>query len=146
MNKPSSNLTPTILAIDLGTSGSRVIAFSSRAEIVAKAYYEYPSSFPQPGWMEQDPEAMWQATSKALHDVLAALPPGQIVSLGVTNQRETTILWDKKSGKSVGPAIVWQDRRTETLCRTLAPHERLIRERTGLRLDPYFSATKISWM
>src|SRR5207248_9616127 len=110
---------PTILAIDLGTSGSRVFAFSSRAEVVAKAYHEFPSSFPQPGWMEQDPEALWEATARALKDVLASVSPADIVSIGVTNQRETTVLWERKSGRPVGNAIVWQDRRTEPLCRQL---------------------------
>jgi glycerol kinase len=135
-----------LLAVDLGTSGSRVIAFSSRAQVVAKAYFEFPSSFPQPGWVEQDPEALWEATARALKEVLSKISPADVVSLGVTNQRETTILWEKKTGRPIGNAIVWQDRRTEPLCRQLEAHETLIRERTGLRLDPYFSATKIAWM
>jgi glycerol kinase len=135
-----------VLAIDLGTSGSRVMAFSERAEIVARSYIEFPSSFPQPGWVEQDPEALWQATQQALRDVLASVPVEKIVSLGITNQRETTIVWERATGRPVGPAIVWQDRRTEAICRKLAPHEKTVSERTGLRIDPYFSATKVAWM
>jgi glycerol kinase len=135
-----------ILAIDLGTSGSRVMAFSSRAQIVAKSYSEFPSSFPQPGWVEQDPEALWQSTLRALKEVLAKVAVADVVSIGITNQRETTILWEKKTGRPIDKAIVWQDRRTEPLCRQLQPHEPKIKERTGLRLDPYFSATKIAWL
>jgi glycerol kinase len=146
MPKPKPEDRTILLAIDLGTSGSRVIAFSARAEIIAKAYYEFPSSFPQPGWVEQDPETLWQTTARALNEVLAAVPHGDIISLGLTNQRETTLLWDRKTGQPVAPAIVWQDRRTEPLCRAQASHEQFVRERTGLRLDPYFSATKIAWL
>src|SRR5688572_22848751 len=88
---------PILLAIDLGTSGSRVIAFSSKVEIIAQSYYEFPSSYPNPGWVEQDPEVLWQATARALKDVLASISVADVASLGVTNQRETTILWERNS-------------------------------------------------
>src|SRR4051812_34780301 len=90
----------SVLSIDLGTSGSRVIAFSANAKILAKAYYEFPSSYPQPGWVEQDPEALWQTTARALKEVLSQVTDTP-VSLGITNQRETTILWERKTGTPI---------------------------------------------
>jgi len=135
-----------VVAIDLGTSGSRAMAFSQDGEIVARAYSEFASHFPRPGWVEQDPLRLWQTTLKALRSVLRAVGAENVASLGITNQRETTILWERETGRPVAPAIVWQDRRTEDDCRRLKRHEPLVRRRTGLVVDAYFSATKIRWL
>ncbi len=135
-----------VLAIDLGTTGNRVIAFSKDGEIVAKSYYEISQIFPQPGWVEQDPQEVIFTTYKALQDVLKKVGIDNVVSIGITNQRETTILWDKDTGKPLYNAIVWQCRRTEDICKELAEYKGLIKEKTGLFLDPYFSATKIKWI
>ncbi len=135
-----------ILAIDLGTTGNRVIAFSEDGAIVAKSYYEFPQIFPQPGWVEHNPFDILNTTKKALKDVISSVGIDGVVSIGITNQRETTILWDRKTGKPVYNAIVWQCRRTTEICDQLAEHSHIIREKTGLPLDPYFSATKIKWI
>ncbi|VAX34373.1 Glycerol kinase, partial [hydrothermal vent metagenome] len=135
-----------VLAIDLGTTGNRVIAFSEDGTIVAKSYYEFPQIFPQPGWVEHNPFDILNTTKKALKDVISSVGIDSVVSIGITNQRETTILWDRKTGKPVYNAIVWQCRRTKEICDRLAEHSHIIREKTGLPLDPYFSATKIKWI
>ncbi|HDK35498.1 MAG TPA: glycerol kinase, partial [Bacteroidetes bacterium] len=135
-----------ILAIDLGTTGNRVIAFSENGTVVSKSYYEFPQIFPQPGWVEHDPFDIWNTVKRALTDVAAAVGPENIAAIGITNQRETTILWDKSTGKPVYNAIVWQCRRTASQCDRLREHAGFIKQRTGLFLDPYFSATKIKWI
>ncbi len=135
-----------ILAIDLGTTGNRVIAFSKEGEILARSYYEFPQIFPKPGWVEHNPMDIWQTTQKALHDVVAEIGVENVEAIGLTNQRETTILWDRKTGRPVYNAIVWQCRRTASLCDALRENEAWIKKRTGLFLDPYFSATKIKWI
>ena len=135
-----------VLAIDLGTTGNRVIALSKNGDIVAKSYYEFPQIFPRPGWVEHNPLDIWKTAQKALNDVLSAVGVENVVALGITNQRETTILWDKDTGKPVYNAIVWQCRRTEKICEELAPYSAIIKDKTGLPLDPYFSATKIKWI
>ncbi len=135
-----------VLAIDLGTTGNRVIAFSEDGAIVAKSYYEFPQIFPQPGWVEHNPFDILNTTMKALKDVISLVGIDSIVSIGITNQRETTILWDRKTGNPVYNAIVWQCRRTKEICDRLAEYSHIIREKTGLPLDPYFSATKIKWI
>lgn len=142
-------LPPLLLALDQGTTSSRAIVFSGTGEILAMDQHEFPQSYPHEGWVEQDPEHIWQTTLQAAQTVLKTVSgKGTIVGLGITNQRETTILWDRKSGKPIYPAIVWQDRRTADHCATLkqAGHESLVQDRTGLVLDPYFSATKIAWI
>ena len=98
-----------ILAIDAGTTGNRVLAFSNDQVIVANAYYEFPRTTPKPGWVEQDPDAIWSTTAQALKDVLHAVEGEDVRAIGVTNQRETTILWDRATGAPVGNALVWQD-------------------------------------
>lgn len=138
--------TKVVLAIDLGTTGNRVIAFSREGKIVAKAYYEFPQIYPQPGWVEHNPLAILSTTLKALRDVAKVVGVNNISSVGITNQRETTILWDKSTGKQVYNAIVWQCRRTENICKDLKHGHKVIKEKTGLFLDPYFSATKIKWI
>lgn len=137
-----------LVAIDQGTSSSRTVVFNQDAQVVSSAQQEFPQEYPRPGWVEHDPETIWRSvvsvTRKALNDAAG----GQFVGLGITNQRETTVLWDRRSGECVYRAIVWQDRRTSGLCRTLRDEGRepLIAAKTGLRLDPYFSATKIAWI
>ncbi|HEY7883320.1 MAG TPA: glycerol kinase GlpK [Cellvibrionaceae bacterium] len=138
-----------LLAIDQGTTSSRAIVFAPSGEAIASAQQEFDQHFPDDGWVEHDPEQIWQVTAKVCREALEQLPAGQTVKgIGITNQRETTVVWDKSTGKPVYPAIVWQDRRTAQYCRNLAKdgHETLIRERTGLLLDPYFSATKLAWI
>jgi len=135
-----------VLAIDSGTTGNRVIAFSKQGEIVAKSYYEFPQIFPEPGWVEHNPLDIWNTTKKALSDVILKVGINNVISIGITNQRETTILWNKHTGKPVYNAIVWQCRRTKEICNRLFSYADIIRKKTGLFLDPYFSATKIRWI
>jgi len=138
---------PVLMAIDQGTTSSRAILFSKAGKILAVKQKELPQHFPKKGWVEQDPRDIWKHTVWACRGVLKAHPT-TLAGVGITNQRETTILWDRKTGEPVYNAIVWQDRRTAPLCDKLkkAGHEKDIRARTGLLLDPYFSATKIAWI
>ncbi|HEX5282129.1 MAG TPA: glycerol kinase GlpK [Micropepsaceae bacterium] len=139
-----------VLAIDQGTTSSRAILFTEALEIAAIAQQEFPQSFPAPGLVEHDPEAIWQSVLATGHEVmrLAGANAAAIATIGITNQRETTVVWDRKTGQPIHPAIVWQDRRGADHCQTLAAggHEALVNARTGLLLDPYFSATKIAWL
>ncbi len=135
-----------ILAIDLGTTGNRVIAFDRAGRVKARSYYEFPQIFPKPGWVEHDPMDIWNTTRKALNDVLSKVGSRNVTAIGITNQRETTILWDRKTGKPVYNAIVWQCRRTRGYCQKMNKHSKTIRRKTGLFIDPYFSATKIRWI
>lgn len=140
-----------ILAIDQGTTSSRAIIFSAAGDIVAIAQKEFPQSYPHDGWVEHSPEAIWESVTDSLTMVFdkCQLTADDIASVGITNQRETTLVWDKNTGEHVYPAIVWQDRRTAPLCRELSEDEALvdyITHTTGLLLDPYFSATKINWI
>ncbi len=137
-----------VLALDLGTTGNRAVVFDARLRVLAQSYREFPQIFPQPGFVEHDPEQIWSSARECLQDALKAAGSERIAALGVTNQRETSILWDRRSSKPLCNAIVWQDRRTAEACeshksRGAGP---LVHERTGLFLDPYFSATKIRWM
>ena len=139
-----------ILAIDQGTTSSRAIVFDARLKPKASAQKEFKQYFPNSGWVEHDPEEIWKsvlATCKAAI-AKAKTSPKNIRAIGITNQRETTVVWERKTGKAIHKAIVWQDRRTAEICAGLKAqgHEELFRERTGLLLDPYFSATKIAWM
>ncbi len=135
-----------VLAIDLGTTGNRVIAFSKEGTILSKSYYEFPQIFPKPGWVEHNPMDIWNTTKKALLDVVDFVGAENIEAIGITNQRETTLLWDKKTGQPIYNAIVWQCRRTASMCEALQEHAGIIKQKTGLFLDPYFSATKIKWI
>jgi glycerol kinase len=139
---------PIILAIDAGTTGNRVIAFNRDRAAVADAYYEFPLYHPEPGWVEQDPRELWATTHRALTDVLTRIDPTAVAAIGITNQRETVVAWDRRTGEPLHNAIVWQCRRTAPMCADLraAGVEPLIRERTGLLLDPYFSGTKMRWL
>jgi glycerol kinase len=141
---------PLILAIDQGTTSSRAIVFDAAASIVAVAQEEFPQLYPQAGWVEHDPEEIWATTLRTARAAMKAAEEkgGHVVAIGLTNQRETTIVWDRKSLKPVYNAIVWQDRRTAELCASLASQslEADVQARTGLVLDPYFSATKLAWI
>jgi glycerol kinase len=139
-----------ILALDQGTSSSRSIVFDPQGRIVAMAQQELPQIYPRPGWVEHDPMEIWRTQLATAKEVLAkaGLDAKAIRAIGITNQRETTMLWERKTGRPIHHAIVWQDRRGEPLCARLreAGHEKLIRSRTGLLIDSYFSATKIAWL
>lgn len=140
-----------LLAIDQGTTSSRAIIFDLDGHIIATSQQEFEQIFPQDGWVEHDPEAIWNTTEATCREALkkAALSAADILSIGITNQRETTIVWDKSTGQPVYNAIVWQDRRTSERCLGLKEQTGLVEklaEKTGLLLDPYFSATKIEWI
>ena len=139
-----------LMAIDQGTTSSRAIVFDRSGEIVQVAQEEFPQIYPADGWVEHDPEAIWSTTLNVSREALttAERDGGRVVAIGVTNQRETTILWERDTGKPVHNAIVWQDRRTADFCRKMAADglEQDIQSRTGLLLDPYFSASKLAWL
>ena len=137
-----------ILAIDQGTTGTTVLLLDTVRTVRARGYREFAQIYPRPGEVEHDPEAIWASVLGALDDALKGFDAKRIAAIGITNQRETTVLWDRADGRSIGNAIVWQDRRTAPICNQLkaAGHEPAVRARTGLVLDPYFSATKIKWM
>lgn len=139
-----------ILALDQGTTSSRAILFDHSGNIVSLAQKEFTQIFPQPGWVEHDPEEIWSSQFSVLAEVMAkaGLQTSQIAGIGITNQRETAIVWDKETGAAVYNAIVWQDRRTASYCDDLkkSGHEQMIREKTGLIIDSYFSATKLKWI
>ena len=139
-----------VLAIDQGTTSSRAILFTEALEIAATAQQEFPQNFPAPGLVEHDPEAIWRSVLAVGREALriAGADPAAVTAIGIANQRETALLWERDSGRPIHPAIVWQDRRGAGRCRALAArgHEALVKSRTGLLLDPYFSATKISWL
>ncbi|NQV83507.1 MAG: glycerol kinase GlpK [Rhodospirillales bacterium] len=139
-----------ILAIDQGTTSSRAILFDEHHVPVATAQTEFEQHFPQSGWVEHEPEDIWQTTLSMCREVIAkaSATPAEIAAIGITNQRETTVVWDRETSKPVHRAIVWQDRRTADACGELksAGHEPLVTAQTGLLLDPYFSATKVAWI
>ena len=136
-----------VLALDQGTTGSAALVISAGGDVVAKAYSEFTQHFPRPGWVEHDPGEIWTVTARVAREAMAAANTG-IAAVGITNQRETIVMWDPETLQPLGRAIVWQDRRTTGLCRDLmeAGHEEMIRRRTGLLLDPYFSGTKLRWL
>ena len=138
----------SILAIDQGTTSSRAILFSGSGEILTTQKKELSLHYPHKGWVEQNPKDIWEDTLWACEKIIKQHSGDDIAAIGITNQRETTIIWDRKTGEPVYNAIVWQDRRTADYCAELkeAGHEALIRSKTGLLLDPYFSATKIKWI
>jgi glycerol kinase len=139
-----------VLAIDQGTTSSRAIVFDRQQRIAAISRREFAQHFPKPGWVEHDPEEIWESVLATCREAVAAagISAASLAAIGITNQRETTLLWDRKSGKPVHRAIVWQDRRTAELCASLkkAGAEKIFASRTGLLLDPYFSGTKIAWL
>lgn len=139
-----------ILAIDQGTTGSRAFVFDTKARVVASAYQEFPQYFPQPGWVEHDAEEIWKSVCSVIRQAISSsgIQTSSIVSIGITNQRETTVLWDRQTGKTIGRAVVWQCRRSVDICQRLEArgHAAVFHQKTGLVLDPYFSGTKIKWM
>ncbi len=139
-----------ILSIDQGTTGTRVVVVNKRGFIKSKDYSEFLQYFPHPGWVEHDPEEIWNSTLRVAKKALAGanVSPSQIAAIGITNQRETTVLWDRITGKPLHRAIVWQDRRTSDFCDHLKKRglSKTFQNKTGLVLDPYFSATKINWL
>jgi len=139
-----------IVAIDQGTTSSRAILFSLSGKPVYSSQKEFKQYFPKDGWVEHNPNEIWNTTKKVLIDVInkSKKLKGKILTIGIANQRETTILWNKKTGKPIYNAIVWQDRRTADFCNKFKSkkRERIINKKTGLLIDPYFSGTKIKWI
>jgi glycerol kinase len=139
-----------ILAIDQGTTGSTCLLLDARLEVIARATREFPQHFPRPGWVEHDPEELWASVLEALAATLeqADVDTSRIAAVGITNQRETCLVWERDTGRPIHRALVWQDRRTADRCRELdeGGHTELIRTRTGLVTDPYFSGTKLAWI
>ena len=139
-----------ILAIDQGTTSSRAIVFDGAMKIVAQGQQEFPQIYPASGWVEHEPEDIWTSVVATMKTALrkAKLKAGDITAIGITNQRETAIIWDRATGKPIHNAIVWQDRRTAPLCQKLKKKglEPKFSRRTGLLLDPYFAGTKFAWL
>ncbi|MFO7725918.1 MAG: FGGY family carbohydrate kinase, partial [Oceanipulchritudo sp.] len=139
-----------ILSIDQGTTSSRAIVFNYKGEIVSMAQKEFTQHYPRSGWVEHDPIDIWSSQTTVTAEAVskANLNSSDIAAVGITNQRETTVVWDRKTGEPVHPAIVWQDRRTASFCKALKADnlEETFRSRTGLIIDPYFSGTKVNWI
>ncbi len=143
--------TRAVLAVDQGTTGTTCLVLDPSCRVLGRAYAEFAQLYPQPGWVEHDAEEIWHSTVRVAQQAVAAARATtsvELVALGITNQRETVVVWDRASGRPVHNAIVWQDRRTAGRCRELrqAGHEEFVRQHTGLVLDPYFSATKLEWL
>ena len=139
---------PFILSIDAGTTGITVVILDKRASICKKYYSEFTQYYPQSGWVEHDAEEIWTVTSNLIQSAFKEYPPSNCAAIGITNQRETTLIWDRETGKPIHKAIVWQCRRTQEICNNLkqAGYENLFRGKTGLVIDSYFSGTKINWL
>ena len=139
-----------VLAIDQGTTGSTALVFSHEGEILGRAYSEFTQHYPRPGWVEHDPEEIWQVSRKVMAGALleSGLGQGELSAIGITNQRETVVVWDRETGEPVHRAIVWQSRQSAPICERLKTDglEPVFREKTGLLIDPYFSGTKIRWL
>ena len=137
-----------ILALDQGTTGSRAILFHKNGKIISQGYKEIRQYYPKPGWVEHDPDELWHSTLSVIRSALdsSRVKPTRIAAIGITNQRETVVLWNRKTGRPVHKAIVWQDRRTSGICSRLKREEPSVRRITGLVLDPYFSGTKLTWL
>jgi len=144
------NMGKYILAIDQGTTSSRAILFDHDGNIVETAQKEFEQFFPNPGWVEHDADEIWNSVTTCIAEVIrkAQITPGQIAGIGITNQRETTVVWDKETGRPIYKAIVWQSRQTDDICKQLKEqgYESLFNDKTGLLLDPYFSGTKVKWI
>ena len=139
---------PFILSIDAGTTGITVVILDKRASICKKYYSEFTQYYPQSGWVEHDAEEIWTVTSNLIQSAFKEYPPSNCAAIGITNQRETTLIWDRGTGKPINKAIVWQCRRTQEICTNLknAGYEKLFKGKTGLVIDSYFSGTKIQWL
>ena len=138
------------MALDEGTTSTRALIFDHQGRKITEAQKEFKQYFPHPGWVEHDPEEIWNAVQSTIAQAFinSNLRPDQIVSIGITNQRETTVIWNKKTGEPIYNVIVWQSRQTDKLATKLIDdgYKDMIREKTGLIIDPYFSATKIRWI
>ena len=147
---PSHTKSERVLVIDQGTTSTRAFVFGPDGEPLGMAQQEFPQIYPHPGWIEHDPEDLWRTTLATAREAIerARVAAASLAGVGITNQRETTLVWERETGRPIYNAIVWQDRRTARRCAELAAKgcEPLVRERTGLVLDPYFSATKIAWI
>jgi glycerol kinase len=141
---------PYLMALDQGTSSTRTLIFDTKGTVVAMAQQGLPQHYPQPGWVEHDARQIWEHQLATMQQALksSGLNASDLAAIGITNQRETVVLWDRATGQALGPALVWQDKRTEAICMALkaAGHEAMVRSKTGLLLDPYFSATKMAWL
>jgi len=139
-----------VIAIDQGTTGSTVLVLDEQLAVRGRGYKEFRQIYPKPSWVEHDPDELWRSQREVMREALkiADLKAEQLVACGITNQRETTIVWDRQTGRPIHRAIVWQDRRTAARCVELKEvgAESLVQERTGLVLDPYFSGTKLAWI
>jgi glycerol kinase len=139
-----------VVAIDQGTTGTTVLVLDEQAQVRGRGYREFTQYFPRPGWVEHDPQEIWTVTSDVVAEALAdaGVRAHEVAAIGITNQRETTVLWDRATGEPVHRAIVWQDRRTKPICDRLAAdgYADVVREKTGLVLDPYFAGTKVAWL
>ncbi len=137
-----------IISIDQGTSSTRSVLYNNKGQFIDAVQIEFEQIFPDDGWVEHNPETIWETVLSSLKSLAHKnkIDSSEIASIGITNQRETTVIWNKKTGKPIHNAIVWQDRRTATYCDSLKQYEDLIRKKTGLTIDPYFSATKINWL
>ncbi len=137
-----------LLAIDQGTSSSRAVLYDHQTRQIASAQQEFPQHYPKPGWVEHDPEDIWRSVEAVVREAIAGIVAADITGIGITNQRETTVVWERASGRPIHNAIVWQDRRTADHCEALRARgaEAEVTAKTGLKLDPYFSATKIAWL
>src|SRR5579872_3276109 len=150
MAELARNRRGVILVIDQGTTSTRSIVFGSDAEAAASAKAEFPQIYPRPGWVEHDPETLWETTLSTAREALnrAACQAKDLAAIGIANQRETALIWERATGRPIANAIVWQDRRTAGLCAALKAEgvEPQVTAATGLVIDPYFSATKIAWL
>src|SRR5262245_39701696 len=137
-----------LLVIDQGTTSTRAVVYDARLRAVGQGQAEIPLSFPQSGWVEHDPDGLWRSVGPQVTRALdeAGIPADRIAAIGLTNQRETTIGWERGTGRAIAPALVWQDRRTAAVCDGLKARQSWVADRTGLVIDPYFSATKIAWI
>src|SRR5207247_4897689 len=137
-----------ILALDQGTTSTRAIAYDAQGRALGSASLEFTQHYPQPGWVEHDAEEIWRSVSTVVPQALQAaqIEARQVAAIGITNQRETSVLWERATGRPVARALVWKDRRTTDFCRQRQSEEAWLTSRTGLVLDPYFSATKVRWL
>ncbi len=138
-----------ILSIDQGTTGSRAVVYDKSANVITSAYEEFQQYFPKPGWVEHNPQDLWESVDHSIQKALKRISGKHIAAIGITNQRETTVVWDRHTGKPIYNAIVWQCRRTSQRCgvlKNIKGEEQYFREKTGLPIDAYFSATKIEWI
>ncbi len=137
-----------IISIDQGTSSTRSVLYDGKGQLLDSAQEEFDQYFPKEGWVEHNPDQIWESVLSTLQTLVKknGIESSEIASIGITNQRETTVVWHKKTGKPIGNAIVWQDRRTSQFCEELVKYENIIHQKTGLTIDPYFSATKVNWL